>query len=137
MQTRFAEIKADHPAYRIVVIALLILAALGIAAAHSMDSQGHHISGMNNQVVWGLPHVFALMLIVSASGALNLASLSSVFGYDVYKPLSRLSTVLILATSSSRRWRSRLTDDRLPTSGSRSAPVTCSCRTSKRTQQRS
>ena len=27
---------------------------------------------MTNQVVWGLPHVFAIFLIVAASGALNL-----------------------------------------------------------------
>ena len=79
------------------MIALLVLAAMGIAAAHHMDTQGHHITGMNNQIVWGLPHVFALFLIVSASGALNLASLSSVFGYEVYKPLSRLSAVLAIA----------------------------------------
>ena len=79
------------------MIALIVLAALGIAAAHHMDTQGHHITGMNNQIVWGLPHVFALFLIVSASGALNLASLSSVFGYEMYKPLSRLSAVLAIA----------------------------------------
>ncbi len=96
-QTRYAEIKASHPAYRFLVTALVVLAALGIAAAHNMDTQGHQITGMNNQIVWGLPHVFALFLIVSASGALNLASLSSVFGHEIYKPLSRLSAVLAIA----------------------------------------
>jgi molybdopterin-containing oxidoreductase family membrane subunit len=33
---------------------------------------------MNNQVVWGLPHVFAIFLIIAASGILNIASISSV-----------------------------------------------------------
>ena len=35
---------------------------------------------MNNQIVWGLPHVFAIFLIVAASGVLNVASIGSVFG---------------------------------------------------------
>ena len=63
-----------------------------------MDVEGHHISGMNNQVVWGLPHVFAIFLIVAASGALNLASLASVFGKVEYKPLARFSAVLSIAS---------------------------------------
>ena len=31
---------------------------------------GHVITGMDNQVVWGLPHVFAIFMIVAASGVL-------------------------------------------------------------------
>jgi Ni/Fe-hydrogenase subunit HybB-like protein len=69
----------------------------GIAAAHYMDVEGHHVSGMNNQVVWGLPHVFAIFLIIAASGALNIASLSSVFGRPEYEPLARLSAILSIA----------------------------------------
>jgi Polysulphide reductase, NrfD. len=38
-----------------------------------------------------MPHVFALFLIVAASGALNVASIASVFQKKLYKPLSRLS----------------------------------------------
>lgn len=56
-----------------------------------METEGHYVTGMNNQVVWGTPHVFAVFLIVAASGALNVASISSVFGREIYKPLSRLS----------------------------------------------
>jgi molybdopterin-containing oxidoreductase family membrane subunit len=51
---------------------------------------------MTNQIVWGLPHVFAIFLIVAASGALNIASISSVFGKTNYKPMARLSAVLSL-----------------------------------------
>ncbi|MCW9031931.1 MAG: polysulfide reductase NrfD, partial [Gammaproteobacteria bacterium] len=46
---------------------------------------------------WGLPHVFAVFLIVAASGALNVASISSVFGKTAYKPLAPLSTLVALA----------------------------------------
>jgi molybdopterin-containing oxidoreductase family membrane subunit len=62
-----------------------------------MESHGHAVTGMNNQIVWGLPHVFAVFLIVSASGALNVASVSSVFHKLAYKPFARLSGVLAIA----------------------------------------
>ena len=62
-----------------------------------MEVEGHYVTGMNNRVVWGLPHVFAVFLIVSASGALNAASISSVFGQSLYKPLSRISGLLAMA----------------------------------------
>jgi molybdopterin-containing oxidoreductase family membrane subunit len=62
-----------------------------------MEEHGHIVTGMNNQVVWGLPHVFAIFLIVAASGALNVASVGSVFGESEYKPLAPLSVLLTVA----------------------------------------
>ena len=97
MRTIYAEIKTSTPQYWSLLALFAILAAAGFGAAHHMDVEGHHISGMNNQVVWGLPHVFAIFLIVAASGALNLASLASVFGKVEYKPLARFSAVLSIA----------------------------------------
>jgi len=61
-----------------------------------MDIEGHHVTGMSNQIVWGLPHVFAIFLIVAASGALNVASLSSVFAQPAYRPLARFSAILAI-----------------------------------------
>ncbi|MBT7839371.1 MAG: polysulfide reductase NrfD, partial [Candidatus Thioglobus sp.] len=72
-----------------------ILAALG--SVYFMEHNGHHVTGMSNRIVWGLPHVFALFLIVAASGALNIASIASVFNKKIYKPLSRLSGLVALA----------------------------------------
>ena len=77
------------------LIGAFVLAAL--AAAHYMESNGHVVTGMNNQIVWGLPHVFAVFLIVAASGALNVASIASVFGRSDYKPLAPLSGWLAVA----------------------------------------
>ena len=71
--------------------------AAGLAAAHFMDVHGHVVTGMNNHVVWGLPHVFAIFMIVAASGVLNVASIGSVFGQAVYKPRAPLSGLLCLA----------------------------------------
>jgi molybdopterin-containing oxidoreductase family membrane subunit len=76
-------------------LGLLVLA--GLAATYYMEHNGHHVTGMTNQIVWGMPHVFALFLIVAASGALNVASISSVFGKKAYKPLAPLSVVSAIA----------------------------------------
>jgi molybdopterin-containing oxidoreductase family membrane subunit len=70
---------------------------LGFFAFVTMEHEGHHITGMSNQIIWGLPHVFAIFLIVAASGALNVASIASVFNKSFYKPLANLSAVLALA----------------------------------------
>ena len=70
---------------------------VGLVAAPAMELHGHAITGMDNQVVWGLPHVFAIFLIVAASGALNVASVGSVFGESAYKPLAPLSVLLTVA----------------------------------------
>jgi len=87
-------------ATRAVWAAAALLAALmlgGLWAFVRMEHDGHAITGMTNQIVWGTPHVFAIFLIVAASGALNVASMASVFGRAPYKPLSRLSGILAIA----------------------------------------
>jgi Ni/Fe-hydrogenase subunit HybB-like protein len=82
--------------YVLVAIGALLVAA-GLGAAHFMESHGHVVTGMDNQVVWGLPHVFAIFMIVAASGVLNVASIGSVFGQPVYKKRAPLSGLLCLA----------------------------------------
>ena len=76
------------------LLGALILA--GLAAAWTMEHHGHHVTGMSNRIVWGAPHVFAIFLIVAASGALNVASIASVFGRAHYQPLARLSGLLAI-----------------------------------------
>jgi len=75
----------------------LVVIAIAAFAAFNMEHEGHHITGMSNQVIWGVPHVLAIFLIVSASGALNVASIASVFDKAFYKPLARLSAVVAVA----------------------------------------
>ncbi|MDH5407033.1 MAG: polysulfide reductase NrfD [Gammaproteobacteria bacterium] len=79
--------------YALLGILGLIVAAGGISALY-MEHSGHWVTGMTNQIVWGMPHVFAVFLIVAASGALNVASISSVFNKKAYKPLAPLSAIL-------------------------------------------
>ncbi|AGA32539.1 Sulfite reduction-associated complex DsrMKJOP protein DsrP (HmeB) [Thioalkalivibrio nitratireducens DSM 14787] len=96
IKTHFREIEGRSPLYLALLGGLLVLVGLGLLAAFMKGTYGHHITGMNNQVVWGLPHIFAILLIVAASGALNAASFASVFGRVVYKPLARVSALLAM-----------------------------------------
>ena len=73
------------------------LVLIGFASSHHMENEGHYVTGMTNQIVWGLPHIFAVLLIVISSGVLNIASLSSVFNKELYKPLAPLSSLLAIA----------------------------------------
>ncbi len=85
--------------YALVAIGLLF-ALFGFLAMHAMEEHGHIITGMNNQVVWGTPHVFAIFMIVAASGVLNIGSIGTVFGKTSYKsrtPLAGLLAVSLLA----------------------------------------
>src|SRR3989344_324480 len=82
--------------YALLGILGAFLLAAGLAALY-MEHNGHWVTGMSNQIVWGTPHVFAVFLIVAASGALNVASIASVFGRQLYKPLARLSGLLAIA----------------------------------------
>ena len=85
--------------YGLVGGALLVL-LMGMFAVLSMEEHGHIITGMNNEIVWGMPHVFAIFMIVAASGVLNVASIGSVFGKSVYKvraPLASLLSIAMLA----------------------------------------
>jgi len=79
----------------VALLGVFVLSALG--AAYYMEHHGHYVTSMNNQIVWGMPHVFAIFLIVAASGALNVASIGTVFGKTIYKPLGRLSGLLAIA----------------------------------------
>ena len=77
-----------------------LLAAVGALAALQLEERGHALTGMDNQIVWGLPHVFAIAMIVAASGVLNVATIGSVFAQPAYKaraPLSGLLSLTLLA----------------------------------------
>ena len=82
--------------YVLLALAASVLAA-GLGGAYYMEEHGHVVTGMTNQVVWGTPHVFAIFLIVAASGVLNVASIGSVFGKAAYKPRAPLAGLLCIA----------------------------------------
>lgn len=84
--------------------ALVALGALfvlfGYLAMHTMEEHGHIVTGMNNQIVWGMPHVFAIFMIITASGVLNIGSIGTIFSKKPYKarsPLAGLIAISLLA----------------------------------------
>ena len=92
----FRETK-DSKGFYILLAVLGAFLALGVLAFFHAEHHGHHVTGMTNQVVWGLPHVFAIGLIVAASGALNVGSIGTVFGKKIYQPMGRLSALLAIS----------------------------------------
>ncbi len=94
---QYSEIEGNSKGFYLVLLVLGGLVGLGALAAFYMEHNGHWVTGMDNQIAWGLPHVFAIFLIVAASGALNVASIGTVFNKYLYKPLGRLSGLLAIA----------------------------------------
>ncbi len=82
--------------YAVVGICVAIAAA-GLVAAQYMASAGHHVTGMSDRVVWGLPHVLALLLILAGAGAMSVASLAVAWQRRIYARLARLSCVVAMA----------------------------------------
>lgn len=87
----------ESKGFFILLAVLGVFLALGALAFFHAEHHGHHVTGMNNQIVWGMPHVFAIFLIVAASGALNVGSIGTVFGKHIYQPMGRLSALLAMS----------------------------------------
>lgn len=97
---QYAAVQFKNRLFYALLAAAGLVVMLALYAVHLMEDRGHIITGMNNQVVWGMPHVFAIFLIVAASGVLNVASIGSVFGKALYKaraPLAGLLSIAMLA----------------------------------------
>jgi Ni/Fe-hydrogenase subunit HybB-like protein len=93
----YTAIEGNSLSYYGLLAGLGLVMLIGLLAVWYMEHNGHYVTGMTNQIVWGMPHVFAVFLIVAASGALNVASIASVFRKEDYEPLARLSGLLAIA----------------------------------------
>ncbi len=96
MKITYSELPGKNPRFFMILGVLASIIAIGLGAAFYMEHSGHYVTGMSNQIVWGLPHIFAISLIVAASGILNVASIGTVFGKKPYKPLGRLSGLMAM-----------------------------------------
>ena len=92
----YRELRSTPKVWGFLILCAAFVAAAGLSVLY-IEAHGHIVTGMNNQIVWGLPHVFAIFLIIAASGALNVSSIGSVFGKKPYKPVARLANVLAVA----------------------------------------
>jgi len=82
--------------WALLAVGVLVVLA-GLAAVHLMEERGHIVTGMNNRIVWALPHVFAIFMVITASGVLNVANIHSVFGQSAYRSCAPLSGLLCIA----------------------------------------
>ncbi|MBF0273019.1 MAG: polysulfide reductase NrfD [Magnetococcales bacterium] len=97
MLSEFSAIEGRSPGYWKLVAGLGGLVLMGAGSFLYVEHYGHAVTGMNNQIVWGLPHVFAISLLVMASGALNMGSMSTVFAVKQFEPFGRFSAFLSIA----------------------------------------
>ncbi|MBF0212959.1 MAG: polysulfide reductase NrfD [Magnetococcales bacterium] len=97
MLSEYSAIEGRSPGYWKLFAALGGLVLMGAAAFLYVEHHGHAVTGMNNQIVWGLPHVFAISLLVMASGALNMGSMSTVFAVKQFEQFGRFSAFLSIA----------------------------------------
>ncbi|MBF0584195.1 MAG: polysulfide reductase NrfD [Magnetococcales bacterium] len=97
MIDEFATIEGRSPGYFKLLAFLGLLLLLGAAAFVYVEVNGHGVTGMSNTVVWGLPHIFAISLLVMASGSLNLGSMSTIFAVKHFKQFGRFSAYLAIA----------------------------------------
>lgn len=101
MSSQFADpylrVRLTSTGHRLVLAGSAILILAGIRAFWHMEIEGHWVTGMSNRIVWGLPHVFAIWLILAASGALNAASLAGPLNFSACKPWTRLSAVVAVS----------------------------------------
>ena len=58
----YKEVDGNGTDYLSLIGWLGVFAAAGVGAAFYMETQGHVVTGMSNQIVWGAPHVFAVFL---------------------------------------------------------------------------
>jgi molybdopterin-containing oxidoreductase family membrane subunit len=93
----YRELAGPSARYWSLLALLAVPLVLGGAAYFYIEHYGHIVTGMDNQIVWGMPHVFAVFLVVAATGALNVALAASVFGNAAYKPVAPLSALVSLA----------------------------------------
>jgi molybdopterin-containing oxidoreductase family membrane subunit len=54
----YTKIKGQSIAYYGLLAGLGFIILLGLLAVWYMEHNGHHVTGMTNQIIWGTPHVF-------------------------------------------------------------------------------
>jgi hypothetical protein len=87
-----------------------LVSAVGIGAALYMEHSGHVVTGMDNQIVWGMPHVFADLPDRRRFGRAQRRLHRHGVRRKLYKARAPLSGLLALAMISRRPRRDGMLD---------------------------
>lgn len=91
---QFEKIRGESKGYLALIILCAVVSVWGLIGFWVMWSQGHHTTGMTNQVMWGLPIINVVYLIGASAGSLIISALAGVFGKEEYKVFSRMASLL-------------------------------------------
>ncbi|MEW6607793.1 MAG: NrfD/PsrC family molybdoenzyme membrane anchor subunit [bacterium] len=94
MKVYYTKIEGKSTTQYLLLGILSIMAIAGLYSSYLMFTKGHYLTGMNNQVPWGLPIILTIYFIGLSAGSLVLSSLSSVFGRTEYKGFARVAAYL-------------------------------------------
>ena len=56
----YSEIDGNSTKFYALVALLGVFVLSALVPAYYMEHHGHYVTSMNNQIVWGMPHVFAI-----------------------------------------------------------------------------
>ncbi len=94
MKIYFERIEGKGAKFNLFLGILIIFTILGFFYSYIMFTKGYYITGMTNNVPWGVMKVLTIYFIGLSAGSLILSSLSVVFGKKEYKPFARVSAYL-------------------------------------------
>lgn len=94
LRTHYQCLGYHSPSFWLSAAITAVVAASGTVTALYLALSGHHITGMGTQLVWGIPHVFALTLILTGAGALAVAASGQVSAASPLQPLTRMGTIV-------------------------------------------
>jgi len=81
-----------------LLVALLIVAAIGAAAMAVSFTQGHHVMGTTSEVSWGVLIATYVYFVAFTTGLCLVSSLGHVFGYKVFEPIAKKAIFLAFVT---------------------------------------
>src|SRR3989338_7831980 len=87
--------------YYVLLAAGGLIALAGLYAVYMMEHHGHIITGMNNQIVWGIPHVFAKAIYKARAPLAGLLSIAMLAGglTVLMLDLGRPDRIIVAATN--------------------------------------
>ncbi|MEW6103707.1 MAG: NrfD/PsrC family molybdoenzyme membrane anchor subunit [bacterium] len=94
MKLDFERISGKRAKFNLFLALLVILALLGCYYSYLMFTKGYYITGMTNNVPWGIMKVLTIFFIGLSAGSLILSSISAVFSQKQYKQFARVAAYL-------------------------------------------